>query len=813
VIGDTNRLAVAAPAVADLARILSQMATEPFLQKRFDKPERLSGPGVFIGRADDLRACGLEVPADLKPQETFIRTFEGGRLILAGGNDWGVSHAVYEFLELLGCRWFYPGETWEVVPAGTPGLSVSVDLRSRPAFDIQRRIWIGHGMHSPKIQKDYADWMRRNRAGSPVAVACSHSWPVPESAFTNNPDWFALVNGKRSPGKPCYSHPEVVRAGVRKAVAYFTANPKADMISVSAPDGIGYCACDLCLKASGVTSCVASNGTYFGTRADGLEVCVVSETIFRYANAVAKAVAEAHPGKLVGCLAYSSYAHPPSFRLEPNLYVEITRGYRRTPLSQEAQLAAFAAIASSLGIYEYYDVEQWSWDQPGAARAMDLTYLGETLRYYKRDKITSLSGEMSNNFAPNGIGYYLILRLLWDPSADVRDVEHDFYSRAFGPAAGPVRRFYRRWESGQRLDDRTLGLAFLDLKEAADQAREVPSRPAISRRVDELRMYAHFLKLYLQPKEGANEAEDVKRLKERFGEAGAKARVQALGDWASRLIDTHMIHGWAFNRYLIRRGDALGCDTKAWMKPGPIPTAEEVERVFAADLAELKPDRSKEVADTLYSRRLAGFGSSAQLAARGRLEAARGLTWLAPASTNRPLWLESGSSNMTVSAVFIPRAEFENEWLETAGRPVEVQWKTNNAAVLAAPGEGYFKIRTDGVPASGQPAVLQQGGPLKTGTLYFWVPKETRRFVLTVKGARGTLALKVRDGQGRPVLEAANDKVPGSHLVEVAEGAAGAAWSVEGPGEINGTAVFTLTGVPPWFSLRPESLLVPAEAL
>lgn len=810
IVGDTNRLAVAEPALADLKRILKVMTGADFESGYQEKPFPFSRSAIFIGTAADLNACGLDVPVDLKPQECVIRSRVGNRLILAGGNAWGVSHAIYGFLEKLGCRWYYPGAPWEVVPPANPDLRVSLDVRESPAFDIQRRIWIGHGMHSPTIQKDYADWMRRNRAGAPVGVACSHSWPVPQEAFTNHPDWFARVNGKRSNGKPCYSHPDVIQAGIRRALDYFKGNPGADMISVSAPDGIGFCSCELCLKTAGVASCVETNGTFFGTRPDGAEVCVVSETIFRYANAVSKAVADAYPGKMVGCLAYSAYAHPPSFGLASNLYVEVTRGYRRTPMSQADQLAAFAKIASMLGIYEYYDVEQWSWDQPGAARACDLTYIGETLRYYNRNKIRSLSGEMSNNFAPNGIGYYLILRLLWDPASDVRAVEGDFYQRAFGPAAEPVCRFYRRWESGQRLDERTLGLAFLDLKEAADQSA---GQPGIRGRVDQLRMYAHFLKLYVQPKEGANEAEDVKRLKERFGEAGAKARVQALGDWASRLMDTHMVHGWAFNRYLIKRGDGLGCNTTNWMKPGAIPAGDEVERLFAADLAELKPDRSKEVAGTLWSRRLSSFGPAAQMSRSGLLQADRGLTWVAPAGTNQPLLLASTSSNMTVSGVFMSRAAFENEWLETAGQPVDVQWKTNRAAMVTAPEEGYFRIRTDGVPIFGQPAALLQGGPLKTATLFFWVPKETERFLLTVKGARGTLALTVRDGRGKTMLEAENDKVPGTHLIEVPAEAAGAAWSVEGPGEINGTAVFTLTGVPPWFSLRPESLLVPREAM
>ena len=55
----------------------------------------------------------------------------------------------------------------------------------------------------------------------------------------------------------------------------------------------------------------------FGKRPDGTEVCVTSETIFHMANAVAEAVGKKYPNVLIGVFAYSGYAHPPSFDLEP----------------------------------------------------------------------------------------------------------------------------------------------------------------------------------------------------------------------------------------------------------------------------------------------------------------------------------------------------------------------------------------------------------------------------------------------------------------------------------------------------------------
>ena len=73
---------------------------------------------------------------------------------------------------------------------------------------------------------------------------------------------------------------------------------------VSAPDGLGFCTCDLCKKQAGVTELKdIGQGVYFGTNPDGQEVSMASETIFDMANQVAKAVAEKYPGKYVGILA------------------------------------------------------------------------------------------------------------------------------------------------------------------------------------------------------------------------------------------------------------------------------------------------------------------------------------------------------------------------------------------------------------------------------------------------------------------------------------------------------------------------------
>jgi hypothetical protein len=80
-------------------------------------------------------------------------------------------------------------------------------------------------------------------------------------------------------------------------------------------------------------------------------------------NRVAEAISKKYPDVRLGCYAYSAYSHPPSFRLHPNVYIQITTHYRRTSLTLQQQLDEFRRVSGSLGVREYYSVYQWDTDR------------------------------------------------------------------------------------------------------------------------------------------------------------------------------------------------------------------------------------------------------------------------------------------------------------------------------------------------------------------------------------------------------------------------------------------------------------------
>jgi hypothetical protein len=609
--------------VEELRHYLQAMTGSPWPLE----PAAANRPGIYVGLAADFPGRTFE-GIDEPGREGFLLQSDGQSLYLIGREAPGVQHAVAALLESLGCRWYFPGPVWEVVPR-KKSIAGSWNERQSPAMNLQRKIWYGFGA-SPECARDLADWERHNRLGGAVAITIGHTWHGlnPESDFEKHPEWFALVAGKRQPSKPCYSHPEVVKRGIEHALAQ--AKQGAAMISMTPPDGLGYCECELCMAACQGGKPYQEHGTTFARRPDGTLVNVTSETLFKFVNQIADAVAETYPQALVGCYAYSAYSHPPSFELRPNVFLQTTTAFRRTPLSLAEQLEAFRKIGVRSGIRGYYSVYQWDWDYPTVSKGdLSLPQLVEDLRFFHQQNVQSINSEASNNWAARGLGYYLAAQLMWDPSADPQALIADFYEKAFGPAAAPMERYYARWlgpyvavrsrpaavsavsrpardpvqdELGgsapaapAEFSLESLKAAYRDLDAAARLVRDLPEHRA---RVDHLRMYAHYL--YLRTRiDAAAKARDRDAVRE---------AVAAEAVFGARLTNANLVHsrpllGKEFYRRFLPYKEYLE-GTPEWPRTdrdavasaagqgfrrprSDVPTRDEVEQFWAQDKREL----------------------------------------------------------------------------------------------------------------------------------------------------------------------------------------------------------------------------------
>lgn len=576
---------------------------EKITSGRFDvKPAVKGQRGIYVGLIKDFPWLELK-NVDQLGTEGFVIRSDGHNLYLVGAESKGVQHAVSTFLRQLGCRWYFPGTEWEVIPSQKTIRGKWNEMQT-PSFPTQRRIWYGFGAHA-KNKRDLTHWERMNRMGSSIKVSIGHTWHGlnPDRDFEKHPEWFALVEGQRQLSKPCYSHPQVLKTAIEYALSQ--AERGQEMISMTPPDGLGYCECERCLSVFQGAEPKRMHRSLFAERPDGVLVNITSETLFTFINKIAESVSEKYPKVLIGCYAYSAYSHPPSFKLNTNVYLQTTTAFRRTPQTLEEQLKAYGHRASQVGIRAYYSVFQWDWDYPNPG-AFTPDVIHQKLNSYRNFGVTAINAEASNNWAARGLSYYVASELMWDVGADVEQVISDFYTKAFGPAAIPMQRYYARWYGAEvavlpdkkplperqlLINKKTFNIealkaAYLDLNQAITL---VGKDSQYRKRIDQIRMYVHYLLLRYQV-HLAEVAGDHKLLTD---------AIKAETLFGGRLSDTNMIHsrallGKAYLRRFRKHKDWLekvpeaSQANRGWRAIGVPPTQQELDVIWAQDLKALK---------------------------------------------------------------------------------------------------------------------------------------------------------------------------------------------------------------------------------
>ncbi|MFB3826609.1 MAG: DUF4838 domain-containing protein [Bryobacteraceae bacterium] len=431
------------------------------------------GAAILVGAA----VCPPEIRERLKRVEGdgyLIRTLPGGALALAGNGRDGTAFAVYAFLEqFAGVRWLWPGDLGEVVPRRVDLRVPQTAIERAPAYlwrDLGPggALWgfldkwaaerkLGITEEHQRLQKL---WERRNRFGGALIYG-GHAFGeiLPPAKYgPTHPEYYALVKGKRDwehfDGKhgtqPCTTNPDVIRLTVEYSRRFFDQHPDFDAFAVSLNDGGGFCECDRCRRLdSGKVEMAADDPEMSGGKK-----LVITDRVVTFANQVAEQVARTHPGKKLILFAYGPYRQPPArVKVHPNLIIQYTfhAAFNWNPQLEEQQYretGAWSGAARHLGIYEYF-IQGNSPDLPRLMQepiARSVKRLREQgYRYYQT--------QSGDGYAINGLQYYLLARLLWDPSADFRALQSDYIESGFGAAAPAVARYFGRWEQAWRAQN------------------------------------------------------------------------------------------------------------------------------------------------------------------------------------------------------------------------------------------------------------------------------------------------------------------------------------------------------------------------
>lgn len=464
---------------------------------------------------------------DLPPEGYRIKTV--GNVLLLVGSDAradnnmpleGTRHAAAALLERhLGCRWLWPGELGEIVPRRTTVEIEAVDEEDAPA--IRKRMLRNYGYgHVEKIampadpnrpgsrpthqlqlrhdrteagmkqlglaSEDYVGWCgqasvwwSQQRLGSSYAVSAGHAFGGWWNRFgAEHPEWFALQrNGSRTPGrlpaereKLCFSNPQLVRQVIEEKIAELKRNPGGDSVSVSPNDGGGHnsvCLCEACRRLDPVNGSPMPLDTYLDGKKLTVPYVALSDRTFTFYNQVAEGLAQVYPDKLLGTYAYATYRDVPlGVRPHPNLLV----GFVGMGYWDDEQLEGdrqrweqWAAVAKNLFLRPN------AFHQGHGMPGVFVTKLDRDIkRCYQAGMIAADFDSVLHHWATQGLNYYVLAKLLWDPSQDVEAIVQDYCQKGFGPAGHVIRRYFRELEE---VTDRCAG-GSLDKSHTAGELRD-----------------------------------------------------------------------------------------------------------------------------------------------------------------------------------------------------------------------------------------------------------------------------------------------------------------------------------------------------
>ena len=431
-------------------------------------------PVIYVGANETLKKQGLD--GDKLPSEGWAVRTTGDFLAIYGQdyagpplfgdiNPWrtveaynaelklsafgasGTLTAVYEFLHrVAGVRFYMPGAAGTVVPPRREFRVPELNLSSAPRVG-WRWAWIS--FLSKNVEE--ALWAKRVGFGGKAPVMINHSYRRMKKYKDEHPEYFALADGKRAFGSECVANgeghlcltnPGLIQQWADDICDYFDKNPEVEIYPLSPEDGLNrICECPDCHAELRLD--MPPEGRY-------------SYHIWTFTAKVAKKVAERHPDKYVGCIAYEHYRMPPpELSRMPNVAVMycISRSSLSNPKIRETvhrALLDWDSRVDRLYLWSYY-LDHWlPWSglpvfQPRNIHR-ELSWLYANTHFCGEFLNTNAQYPKDyHHIAPPGMqhfGLYLTGRLYLDPETDADALLAEYCRLFYGPAESSMAAFW-----------------------------------------------------------------------------------------------------------------------------------------------------------------------------------------------------------------------------------------------------------------------------------------------------------------------------------------------------------------------------------
>lgn len=414
---------------------------------------------------------------DRAESEGFTIACRGGELFITGGSERGILYGVYAFLEkFVGWRFFaaescyrgtetgaYLAPVEKLLPPEANEINEGYEYSSAPV--IKFRDIFGHATVKE-------DWCVKNRINGDIwklkntpeymggaetfATDGGHSFNglIPENRYmATHPEYFALVNGKRTGGpmsQLCLTADGLAEEVAKNVLAIAAAHPETKYVSVSQNDNNNFCQCPNCRAQE--------------------EKIGRGNLLFSFVNKVAKTVGKVNPAVKIHTYAYESTIDDTPIKLEPNVLLQFCLRYCHCHAIDDPSCTVNACVVkrirkarnccSELFIYDYRSSEAYV-----PLLLPNLFKLRDDMRFLADSGVVGIYAETDifcqNSPAMEELRNYVTARLMWNPyMSDEEFNRHidEFLEAYYGKGWRHIRRFleiYEKESSQSHIDSVT----------------------------------------------------------------------------------------------------------------------------------------------------------------------------------------------------------------------------------------------------------------------------------------------------------------------------------------------------------------------
>jgi hypothetical protein len=422
-------------AAAELTNILHTITGTEF--KVLTESKEFSGRAIIVGLGPLATKYFSDLGLSKLGPEEFVMRSKGEKLLLAGGRPRGTLYAVNRFLsEQCGVRWWTPWAT--NIPIQRTLQLHNLDVREKPAFEYRSPFWFSAFDPNWKIHNcvnDSFPEIPQALGGSIKYKGHAHTfYPLvpPEKHFTEHPEWYSLVKGKRTSdhAQLCLTNPRLRDFVVGRVKEWLRESPDAEIISVTQNDWAGWCECPDCEALD------EAEGSHSGT-------------MLSFVNYIAEKIEPEFPNVAVDTFAYQYTRKPPkTIRARKNVIVRLCsiECNFREPLDHPsnaafmADIEGWSKICSRLYIWDYVtDFAGYVHPHP------NWFTLGPNARLFQKFGVHGVFEEGA--YASHGaemaeLRAWLLAQLLWNPNQDDQALIREFLQGYYGkPAATPINQY------------------------------------------------------------------------------------------------------------------------------------------------------------------------------------------------------------------------------------------------------------------------------------------------------------------------------------------------------------------------------------